>query len=70
MSRPAGQDSPGYRAAPRRARLFRRIAKHAARDPRPGKPAGGTRRRLAAPATRSDPNRRPMRCRRSARLVS
>jgi MFS family permease len=25
--------------------------KHAARDPRPGKPAGGTRRRLAAPAT-------------------
>jgi len=27
MSQPAKQNSPGYRAAPQRARLFRRIAK-------------------------------------------
>jgi hypothetical protein len=70
ISQPAEQDSPGYWAAPRRARLFRRIAK--ARCPGPPPRQASRRNAPSAGCTgnRSDPNRWHTRCRRNARPVS
>jgi MFS family permease len=68
--RRASRTPPGYRAAPQRARLFRRIAK--ARCPGPPPRQASRRNAPSAGCTgnRSDPSRWHTRCRRNARLVS